>query len=527
MGNFAKKARQRGFLLGLGVFLAVMALVAAAFRIAHNERAFELSRWETRLHADAVQPVDMVNGWLSASRDALRAVAVNPTVQIYLSQTAAANSAAPASPESEAQGAFLESYVISLGSRGPFAASSGAAQSSTGLAVLDAQHHVVAATSGYRPSPQTIAALIAKMRDGSAGPLASSAVDNSPNAFLAAVRPIQAAMSAPPVGYIIGERRLDERFWESDGSVVATDHGHESLVAVGPNGAAHLVGSSVAGKAASADSGEYRAARAPLHLQRAPDAKGRDALHLGVPVTGTDWVLVESVPASSALAGVDARIRNLLTILLLSLLAIILGILALWRHMAGIQQAAAREASMKLYRGVAEVLLQAIDQRDPGAAEHSRRVAALSRDIALKMGVAKVEADAAELAGALMNVGKLFVPVNLLTKAGELDEAEASQFAEGSARWLDLLARTPFDPPLEPILRNAYRLGHGQALEAGGAARNAYIIVAANKAVALMSPRAYRMAHSPAETLEILSAPDHAIPGPIRAALADILTARE
>ncbi|MBS0273288.1 MAG: hypothetical protein JSR55_02565 [Proteobacteria bacterium] len=526
MGNFAKRARQRGFLLGLGIFLAAMALVAAAFRIAHNERAFELNRWETRLHTDAVQPVDMVSGWLSASRDALRAVAENPTVQIYLSQAAVANPAPPVSPESEAQGAFLESYIISLGSHGPFAASSGAARSATGLAVLDAQRHVVAATSGYRPSPQTIVALIAKMRDGSAGPLVSSAAANSPNAFLVAVRPIQAAMSAPPVGYVIGERRLDEGFWASDGSVIATDHGHESLVSVGPDGATHLVGSSVTGRVVSADSGEYLAARTPLHLQRARDMKGRDALHLGVPVKGADWVLVESVPASSALAGVEARIRNLLTILLLSLLAIILGILALWRHMTGIQQAASREASMKLYRGVAEVLLQAIDQRDPGAAEHSRRVAALSRDIALKMGAAKAEADAAELAGALMNVGKLFVPVNLLTKAGELDDAEVSQFADGSARWLDLLARTPFDPPLEPILRDAYRLGYGQAPEAGGVARNTYIIVAANKAVALMSPRAYRMAHSPVETLEILSAPDHAIPEPIRAALADILITR-
>ena len=526
MGNFAKKARQRGLLLGLGVFLAVMALVAAAFRIAHNERAFELNRWETRLHTDAVQPAAMVDAWLSASRDALRAVAVNPTVQIYLSQAAVANSAAaPASPESEAQGAFLESYVISLGSRGPFAASPGAAGPDTGLAVLDSQRHVVAATSGYRPSPQTIAALIARMRDGSAGPLALSATDNSPNAFLMAVRPIQAPMSAPPVGYIVGERRLDETFWVSDGSVVAIDHGHESLVAVSPDGATHLVGSSVAGKAA-ANSGEYLAAKTPLRLQRSPDMKGRDALHLGVPVKGSDWILVESVPASSALAGVDARIRNLLTILLLSLLAIILGILALWRHMAGIQQAASREASMKLYRGVAEVLLQAIDERDPGAAEHSRRVAALSRDIALKMGAPKTEVDTAELAGALMNVGKLFVPMNLLTKAGELDEAEASQFAEGSNRWLDLLARTPFDPPLEPILRDAYHLGRGGMPKAGSVARTTYIIVVANKAVALMSPRAYRMAHSPAETIEILAL-DHTISGPIRAALADILSKRE
>ncbi len=45
MGNFAIGAHRRGILLGIGVFLAVMALVVAAFRIAHSERAFELNRW--------------------------------------------------------------------------------------------------------------------------------------------------------------------------------------------------------------------------------------------------------------------------------------------------------------------------------------------------------------------------------------------------------------------------------------------------------------------------------------------------
>lgn len=520
MGNFAIGARRRGVLLGVGVFLAVMALVAAAFRIAHNERNFELNRWAERLHTDSAQPLAMVNGWLNASRSALRAVAMNPTVQIYLSQLAV-NPAPQATPESEAQSAFLESYIASLGSRGPFASS----QFHTGLAVLDAHSHVVAATFGYRPSPQLIAELIKQMRDGNAGPLSSRANNESLNAFITAVRPIQGDVSAPAVGYVIGERRLDPRFWAADGSVLAADRGHESLIAVGNT--AYLVGSSVTEKAARVESGEFLAARIPGHLQRASDLRGKDALHFGVPVKGTNWVLVESVPASSALAGVDERIRNLLTILLLSLLAIILGILALWRHMVGVQQATAREAGVKLYRGVAEVLLQAIDQRDPGAAEHSRRVAALSRQVALKMGASDAEADVAELAGAVMNVGKLFVPVTLLTKAGELDETEASQFDEGSARWLDLLARSPFDPPLEPVLRDAYRLGRGEAVETAAVARNAYIIVLANRAVALMSPRAYRMAHSPRETLEILSASSQAIPQPVLLALADTVGGRE
>jgi hypothetical protein len=330
-------------------------------------------------------------------------------------------------------------------------------------------------------------------------------------------------ISAPAVGYVIGERRLDKAFWTADSAMLAADHGHESLLASDAHNKASLVGSSLEG--ATAGEGERLAAANPGRLQRAPGLNGKDSLHLGLPVPDTNWTLVESVPASRALAGVEERIRNLLTILLLSLLAIILGILLLWRHMTAVQQAAAREAGVKLYRGVAEVLLQAIDQRDPGAAEHSRRVAALSRQIAVRMGVSGTDADTAELAGALMNVGKLFVPVPLLTKTGALEDAEASQFAEGSTRWLDLLAHTPLDLPLESVLRDAYRLSRGESAEAPPPVRVAYIIVAANKAVALMSSRAYRMAHTPQETLEILTSSRPALPGAILAAMTDLLGA--
>ena len=519
MGRFAAGWGRRGAWLGVAVFVAAMALVAAAFRIAHNERAFEMDRWAVRLKSASTQPLDVVNDWLSASRSALRGVAVNPTVQIYLSQKAMGGAA---TPESEAQAAFLQSYIASLGSRGPFAALPGGR---TGLAVLDAQRHPVAATFGYRPPAQAIGALMSRMHNGEAGPVAMPAKDGSQVSFLSAVHPIQGLPSAAAVGYVVAERRLDKAFWFGTGSVLAADHGHESLIASAPGGRYVVVGSSIAETSPLAGSGEALAARNPGMLQQADGLSGENALHLGVPVPGTDWTLVESVPTSHALAGVEARIRNLLTILLLSLLAIILGILLLWRHVVAVQQAAAREAGLKLYRSVAEVLLQAIDQRDPGAAEHSRRVAALSRQVTLRMGLPGADADTAELVGALMNVGKLFVPVPLLTKSGALEDAEASQFAEGATRWLAILADTPLNLPLAPVLEEAYRLGRGESGSGSAFANIAHTAVAANKAVALMSPRAYRMAHSPQETLEILGKSQPPVPAPILAAMTDLLTA--
>lgn len=513
MAGMDRRVGRRGVLAGLAVFIVAMFFVAGVFYVAHSQRELELQQWEFKLRTASVQPARKAEQWLADSRDQLRTVAINPTVQIYLSEAAAPNFNPQATPDSQAQAVFLAGYISNLGMRGDFRSQDGG-----GLAVLDSHRNVVAATMGYRPSPALIARLNASLANGTAGPVASSAMV----AFFATVLPMQGAPSARPIGYIVGERPLAPAFWASDGSPVAADGGHESLIAM-PD--AVLIASSTGKAASRAASGELVAARQPLHLQRAADLLGQDALHLGVPLNGAPWVLVETVPAQTALAGVDERIRNLVVILLLGLLAIIAAVLALWRHNAGLRAVETREESIKLYRGVVELLLQAIDQRDPGAAAHSRRVAGLSRAMALDLQMAPQDADTVELCGALLNVGKLFVPAGLLTKAGTLDDAEKQQLAEGSARWLDLLAALPRNPPLEPVLRQAHALTQG-APASGQYSQAAYIIMVANSAVALMSRRSYRPAHSAEEALKLMVEGRPDIPPSVLAALRSALSAR-
>jgi uncharacterized membrane protein HdeD (DUF308 family) len=495
-GPFDTLRRGHTALLGVAVFLGVMALVAGVFVLARNERAFAMRQWETRLKTVSAQPLVMVYQWLSESRAALHAVAINPTVQINLSEAGAGPDAA-ATPESTANAIFLASYIASLSNRGPFAPS--ARTGGDGLAVVDARGNIVAATRGYRPAPSLVAAAIANLKKGNTGPLLSPQSGRAPSVFAASVQPLQAPPSASAIGYVIGERSFDKSFWTSDGSALMAERGHESLVVLRGNDQPLLLGASVAGVAHIA--GELDAARAPLHLLRAPDLKGEDSLHLAVPVPQTPWMLVETVPVKTALAGVDQRVRDLLIMLLLVLLAIIAGVFALWRNAVARQQAQAREESIALYRGVVSLLLEAIDLRDPGAAEHSRRAAALAREIAVAMKLPRREVDCVELAGALFNVGKLFVPSDLLTKAGPLDDMERERIDSASRRWLDLLAQVPFELALEPILRSAHDLD-GDASR--GPTRDSYIVVVANTAIALMSPRSYRPAYSPADTLDLL-----------------------
>jgi HD domain len=515
MARFGLDRRSHGALLGVAVFLAVMAFVAAIFLIARNERAFEFDRWQARLKAGSTGSMRVVNEWLSESRAGLRAVAVNPTVQIYLSEMATANGAPV--PDADTQLTFLSGYVASLGKRGPFA-TSGTASSDTGLAVLDAKRHLVAFTTGYRPSPQLVAELLAALKRGLAGPLPAG---GRLVAFGAAIMPIQGA--GRPAGYVIGERRFSGTLWSLGGSALSVDNGYESLLAIGSAGTVRLISTSASAWRLNLalSSAEAQAARHPYKLQRGKGMSGKTALALGVPVSNTGWALVEAVPSANALAGVDARIRNLVLILLLSLLAIILGVLALWRHLLAQQQIAVRETSARIYRGAARLLLEAIDQRDPGAAEHSLRVANLSRRIAEKLK--SENSDVVELAGSLMNVGKLFVPTELLTKRGTLERSESLLFEEGNARWLALLSATSFELPVEPILRDAYRIGKGGVGGTHPIRCDAYIIAVANIAVALMSVRAYRLAHSPDETIKIIRQSGIPVPQPVLDALGDVI----
>jgi hypothetical protein len=496
------KAWGRGALIGLAVFLGVMAMVAGVFRLAQGERDFERGRWEARLRAAAAGPAARAEAWLKDTGQNAQAVAANPTVQIYLSQLADAGFDPAAVADGEAKAAFLASYMASLGAQGPFAGQGG-------LAVLDARLRLVSATPGYNPPAALVARLIAARKGGAAGPLTVVSGKAASSAFLYPVSPLQLAGPARAVGYVVAERRLEPAFW-SPPPALAPEGGGESLVAPGPDGAPVLLGSA-AGPAASpalaVAGGEARSAAAPQRLRDGRDLRGAPSLLLGIPVPGSPWTLVETIPVKTALAGVEEHTRNLVLLLLAAVVAIVAAALALWRRhreLVAAERARTQERSVKLYRGVTELLLQAIDLREPGAAVHSRRVAALARRMAVEDGADGDEADCAELAGALLNVGKLFVPETLLLKAGPLDADERRQLDEGNARWLAVLEQMPFDLPLARILAAAQQLR--RLSPAADTPRAARIVVAANAFVALTSPRAYRPARSPGEVFAELSA---------------------
>lgn len=154
-----------------------------------------------------------------------------------------------------------------------------------------------------------------------------------------------------------------------------------------------------------------------------------------------------------------------------------------------------RERRERTQRRVVQTLVALLDSRDPYAAHHSQRVATVARSIAEEMGLTPAEIETAETAGSLMNVGKVLVEPQVLTRSGGLSEDERQHVRQSLLASADLLAGIEFDGPVVETLRHAQErwAGDGPAGLRGDAIPvTARVIAVANAFVAMISPRAHR-----------------------------------
>lgn len=155
-----------------------------------------------------------------------------------------------------------------------------------------------------------------------------------------------------------------------------------------------------------------------------------------------------------------------------------------------------RERREQTLRNLVRALVTIIDRRDPFAADHSVRVGRLSRAIAEEMGLDPILAETVEFAGNLMNLGKLLVPTELLTRSSALTEDERQRVRESLKASADLLKGIAFDGPLVETLRQIQEHWDGsgtpEGLKGEAILITARIVAAANAFVAMISSRAYR-----------------------------------
>lgn len=169
-----------------------------------------------------------------------------------------------------------------------------------------------------------------------------------------------------------------------------------------------------------------------------------------------------------------------------------------------------RERRENNLRQLVSTIMGIIDRRDPFAARHSSRVAEVAEAIAGEMGLDDVEVETAEIAGALMNLGKILVPAELLVASGPLSDDDLSRVREAMLTSADLLQGVDFDGPVVATIRQIQARWDGRGIPEGLAGEDilitARIVAVANSFVGMVSARAWRAGNSFDDAMDYLLA---------------------
>jgi HD-GYP domain-containing protein (c-di-GMP phosphodiesterase class II) len=158
--------------------------------------------------------------------------------------------------------------------------------------------------------------------------------------------------------------------------------------------------------------------------------------------------------------------------------------------------------------GIISTLAQVIDKHDPHCAHHSERTREVAIAIAQAMGLSKERIDVLSMAALLANIGKLYIPAEVLTNMEPLTQAEEMMLRENINYSVEILKDLEFDGPVIEFVqqKNEYLDGSGYPKGVSGEAifQESRILSVANAFVAMTSSRAYRAGKPIKEVLDIL-----------------------
>lgn len=155
-----------------------------------------------------------------------------------------------------------------------------------------------------------------------------------------------------------------------------------------------------------------------------------------------------------------------------------------------------------------DTLITVVDRRDPFSANHSTRVAEVSKAIAHEMDMSEVEMKTVETAGKLMNLGKIFISPEVLTKTDDLTPEERSLIGNAYLTTVDLIEGVTFEGPVVETIRQFGETWDGRGplgLKAEEIIVTARILAVANAFVGMVSTRAYRSAMPFEKSADILT----------------------
>jgi len=182
------------------------------------------------------------------------------------------------------------------------------------------------------------------------------------------------------------------------------------------------------------------------------------------------------------------------------------GIVEVYRDIT--EFVAVQEKNKRLIKRAMEALGSTIEAADPYLGGHTKLLAGLSLEVARAMNLSEMEMAEIETAANLSQIGKMFVPNEILTKPGKLTDEEMATMEEHVEHAYRILKDIDIE---EGVLLAIYQMneridgsGYPKKLRYDEIILPARILSVLNVFCAMIRPRAYRGAKEPVQALDIL-----------------------
>jgi putative nucleotidyltransferase with HDIG domain len=166
------------------------------------------------------------------------------------------------------------------------------------------------------------------------------------------------------------------------------------------------------------------------------------------------------------------------------------------------------EEILQLNEGLLETLADIIDLRDPYVLGHSKNVTAYAVQISRKMELHENQIELIRKASLLHDIGKLGVPMEILSKPARLTQDEYDIIKTHAAVGAELIQKSPSLRPLMPIIRHHHEYydgrGYPDKLKGNAISLEARIVAVADAIEAMSSDRPYRKALEPSRVIDEL-----------------------
>ncbi len=164
------------------------------------------------------------------------------------------------------------------------------------------------------------------------------------------------------------------------------------------------------------------------------------------------------------------------------------------------------ERSKKIVESIINAMVKMVETKDPYTAGHERRVAKLASAIAFELGFPKEKVEEIKLTSLIHDIGKMFIPSEILVKPGKLTEEEFAFIRLHTFHGYEILKTIDFPWQVAPIVLQHHERfdgsGYPQKLKGEEILLEARILAVADVVEAMNFHRPYRPGYGLKEALD-------------------------